>query len=91
MAGAVDAGELDDRSRRFHPSLNLLWVAIVEQKRLAQHLNSFLVAVKFVGLNRGQTVSEHALIVESVHLFRERLFNLLGLVTHQSRCGPGIR
>ena len=58
---------------------------------MAQHLDAFLVTVQLVRLNGGQSVSEHMLIIERIHLFAETLPELFRIAAHQGGCGPDVR
>src|ERR1035441_5333024 len=73
MAGLVDARQADGAAGSLHGALQLFGRTVVEQQRLAEHGNAFLIAVQFVGFNGGQASGELAPGIESVDRKSTRL------------------
>ena len=77
-------------ARRHHRALQLLRIAEVHHHRLAQNIQSILVAVQFVELRRGQPVGPHLVFVHRLQFSRERRLHFLRLRAHQRERGKQI-
>ena len=68
---------------RHHRALQIFWIAEIHHERLAENIQSILVAVQFVKLPRCQSVGPHLVFVHGLQFSGERGLQLLRLRAHQ--------
>ena len=90
MPGGVDAGQPLQPAGRQHRALQVLRIAEVHQERLAENIQSILVAVQFVILSRRQSVGPHLVFVHGLQFSGERRLQFLRLRAHQGERGKQI-